>query len=167
MFTRKIVRRTCTTAACTVLLGLAGIGSAVADTTLPSAEVDPGTVAVGEGFEVLVDCGPDATGAAVSTTVLGGPSEVTMEQVEGNPGVYFTGITVPSGTEPGTYDLSVTCAPDGSSDMVSITVAPAGAPDTGVAGVDTGIVVALAGIVVAAAATAGIMVARRRRAEAP
>lgn len=139
----------------------AGPASAQAE---PSAEVDPDTVTVGGSFEILVDCGEDSDGASVSATTLGGPSNVVMDEVEGNPGVFFTGLTVPDGTMPGTYELGGTCA-DGSGWTVGITVAPKGAAATGTAeseGIPTSqVAIGLAGVLTAVAAS-GWSLQRRR-----
>jgi hypothetical protein len=99
--------------------------------------------------------------AFVSLTELGASSEAELAEVEENPGVFFGGFDVPSGIEPGDYTLSFTCS-DGTGDTVTLTVAPAGAPDTG-AGVSdsTGQLLVLGGAAAAATAAAGLLARRR------
>ncbi|NUT32609.1 MAG: hypothetical protein HOV79_05985 [Hamadaea sp.] len=92
---------------------------------------NPSTVLAGEPLTVTAGCGVDATGATLSGTSFGGPSQIPMQaDTKSGPGAYAVDVTIPATTAPGTYQLSVTCS-TGEGGTGKLVVAPGGAPGTG------------------------------------
>jgi hypothetical protein len=138
---------------------VAAPGIAWADATVYATAAMPGGSAV-----IEVGCGADATGASVSGTSFGGPSEIPLEaDTMGGPGAFRTTVTIPRDTLPGTYELSATCD-TGESGLGELVVGPHGAPQGGGGAMSGGpnLVLVAAGGVMALVSFAGAVAVRRR-----
>lgn len=127
---------------------------------------NPSTVLAGERTTVTAGCGVDATGATLSGTSFGGPSEIPMQAATNSgPGAYAVDVTIPATTQPGTYQLSVTCS-TGEGGTGKLVVAPGGAPGTGdgstSAGAGTNSALLAGGALLLLVAAAGALLMRRR-----
>jgi hypothetical protein len=127
-----------------------------------SGSTSPSTVRTGEHFTVVVR-GCEGDSASVSLTRIGGPSNVPLESDKGQT-QYQGRFQVPPGISAGRYELGGTCG-DGSGFIVVLTVAPSGAPATGVAPApaDEGPNLVAVGTITLVLAVLGGLLIRRRR----
>lgn len=126
----KIITRALSWAALTVgavgLVGGALPGTALADAT---GKATPGVAAPGEDVVFFVQCPENATSATLFGATLGLPARIPMTEAQAK-GSFNTNVTVPDGTQPGDYDLSIDCD-DGSSTTAGLTVVSGVGPHTG------------------------------------
>lgn len=124
----------------------------------------PGTVMPGDSTTISAGCPSTATSATLTGTSFGGPSHVAMtkDTVRG-PGAFYTIVTVPQSTLPGTYDISVTCS-NSDGGMGTLIVASSVGPATGGGSTSTGANRALlyGGMIMLVLAASGAVILRRR-----
>jgi hypothetical protein len=96
-----------------------------------AVSASPATVNAGDTTMVIAGCGSDSTSATLSGTSFGGPSQIALAANPSlGPNDFSADVTIPASTQPGTYDLSVTCS-SGEEGVGMLVVAPTGAPGTG------------------------------------
>lgn len=126
----------------------------------PSGYTSPSTVRTGDHFTVVV-AGCESSSASVSLTRIGGPSNVPLESDKGQY-EYQGRFQVPPGISAGRYELAGTCG-DGTGFVVALTVAPHGAPATGLAPAQDGPnIVAVGTVTLVLAALGGVLIRGRR-----
>ncbi|HEY7175722.1 MAG TPA: hypothetical protein VH442_12465, partial [Micromonosporaceae bacterium] len=113
---RRVVRRRLV-AATACLIGCLGLVAAMATPAAASSIliITPSSVAPGFAVTISAICGDNANSAFVNSNVFG---SITLVPDNGK---LATNVTVPSGTKPGTYDVSLTCA-DGTVTNSKLTV---------------------------------------------
>jgi hypothetical protein len=126
----------------------------------------PGTVQPGDTTTISAGCPSTATNATLNGMSFGGPSSMAMtrDTVRG-PGAFFTVVTVPQTTSPGTYDMSVACD-KGDGGWGSLIVASSVGPDTGGGSTSAGVNRTLlsGGMIMLLLAAGGAVLLRRRSA---
>jgi LPXTG-motif cell wall-anchored protein len=146
----------------TAALVLAAPGAATAQDG-PAVTTNPASVAPGGTVTISQFCSPPQENVSVTSTITG-KLPMTIEDAPGTQGAtYHATATIPAGTAPGSYELTGSCGGSGTL-VVSPTGAPAGG--TGLESNQTAFAVAGAGAL-AAAGAAGVLMLKRRRADAP
>jgi hypothetical protein len=99
----------------------------------------PSTVSAGERTTVRASCRSDASSAKLRGTWMHSLSRTAMAaDTSQGPGSFIETVSIPAGTRPGTYDISVACS-TGQGGMTKLTVASGRAPATGGGSTSTGV----------------------------